>query len=319
MIYWITEMPSMGKVLRNHKNCRTEFAWFISSDGTVLNYGDLLDNTYAETDVIIFIIPKREDYVRNIVSDKFREIVSKIPAKIGIMQEGPSTYWLDYPLDIQIQFYNFCSNLDFILSHNEIDAKFYRGFFPNVPVYVNHSLMIEDTITDVNWQPEDKTIIGGNFVNWYGGFQSYSISSEFGCPVSAPSMGRMDKREQELDINHLPYMQWDEWIYSLSKFKYAIHLMPTVAAGTFSLNCGYFGIPCIGNVKIDTQRLLYPDLSIDVNDLHLARALAIRLKSDSIFYADVSQKAYELYRSVFSESNWLRNWNEILTNIKKDV
>ena len=70
----------------------------------------------------------------------------------------------------------------------------------------------------------------------------------------------------------------------LSTFKYAVHLMPTVAAGTFSLNCAYFGIPCIGNIKVDTQRFCHPDLSVAVDDVSKARTLAHRLQNDSDFY-----------------------------------
>jgi len=43
--------------------------------------------------------------------------------------------------------------------------------------------------------------------------------------------------------------------------------MLTIAAGTFSLNCAYFGIPCIGNEKVDTQRLCFPELSVDVENI----------------------------------------------------
>jgi hypothetical protein len=65
--------------------------------------------------------------------------------------------------------------------------------------------------------------------------------------------------------------------------------MPTVAAGTFSLNCSYFGIPCIGNEMVDTQRLCHPHLSVDVNDLERARKLTIRLRDDADFYNECSE------------------------------
>ena len=40
-----------------------------------------------------------------------------------------------------------------------------------------------------------------------------------------PSMGRKIDREDELDINHLPYMTWIEWMNNLSQFKYGVHLI----------------------------------------------------------------------------------------------
>ena len=70
--------------------------------------------------------------------------------------------------------------------------------------------------------------------------------------------------------------------------------MPTVAAGTFSLNCAYFGIPCIGNIKVDTQRFCHPDLSVAVDDVSKARALAHRLQNDSEFYDLCSAKTKKI-------------------------
>jgi hypothetical protein len=76
--------------------------------------------------------------------------------------------------------------------------------------------------------------------------------------------------------------------------------MPTVAAGTFSLNCAYFGIPCIGNEMVDTQRLCHPHLSVDVNDLEMARKLAIRIRDDVDFYNECSMVSIENYEKYYA-------------------
>ena len=80
-------------------------------------------------------------------------------------------------------------------------------------------------------------------------------------------MGRKKNDENNVQgLNHLPYLNWKEWIYNLAEFKYAVHLNPNTIGGTFSLNCGYLGIPCIGNVHQNTQRLCFPDLSVEAHD-----------------------------------------------------
>ena len=86
--------------------------------------------------------------------------------------------------------------------------------------------------------------------------------------------------------------------------------MPTVAAGTFSLNCAYFGIPCIGNIAVDTQRVCHPDLSVEVSDLEKARSLAQRLK-DPEYRKHCSDVARLNYKS-YSKSEWLNKINSIL-------
>ncbi len=88
--------------------------------------------------------------------------------------------------------------------------------------------------------------------------------------------------------------------------------MPTVAAGTFALNCAYFGIPCIGNQDVDTQLLCHPSLSVAVNDLEGARELAIRLRDDKEFYNECSEMAKANYEACFSQEVWTKRMENYL-------
>jgi len=105
---------------------------------------------------------------------------------------------------------------------------------------------------------------------------------------------------------------WTDWMKQLSSFKYAVHLMPTIAAGTFSLNCAYFGIPCIGNEKVDTQRLCHPDLAVDVEDIEKAAMLAERLRDDEEFYEECSRVAKENYKKYYNKGLFTQKINSIL-------
>ena len=155
-------------------------------------------------------------------------------------------------------------------------------------------------------------IIGGNMVRWYGGFDSYIIAQEFDTDIHAPSMGRKIDREDEMEISHLPYMNWIEWMNNLSRFKYAVHLMPTHAAGTFALNCAYNGIPCIGYVNSDPQRLCQPNLSVDLYDIEKAKSLAVKLKNDKDFYNECSKNAIKNYESNYSEDIFIEYMTRVL-------
>ena len=73
--------------------------------------------------------------------------------------------------------------------------------------------------------------------------------------------------------------------------------MTTHAAGTFTLNCAFHGIPCIGYKGLDTQELIFPNTTIEVGDLEGAQKIAKKLKTDDKFYDECSKEA--LYR--FSE------------------
>jgi hypothetical protein len=113
------------------------------------------------------------------------------------------------------------------------------------------------------------------------------------------------------NLSHFPRMNWNDWMVEVSKFKYGVHLMPTVAAGTFSLNCAYFGIPVIGNEKVDTQRLLHPNLSVDVSDIESAMLMVEMLK-DPIFYKKKSEEARDNYNKYYTKEIWL---NQMMNKI----
>ena len=130
------------------------------------------------------------------------------------------------------------------------------------------------------------------------------VAQEFGETIYAPSMGRKIEREEELDIQHLPYVDWQNWIYELRKVKYGVHLMRTHAAGTFALNCAYLGIPCIGYNGLDTQQICHPDLSVDISDLTAARQIAKKLRDDKEFYLYCSNNAKEKYKEYYHESKF---------------
>ena len=196
------------------------------------------------------------------------------------MQEGPHWYFQDYPLEQQIWFYNILLEMDFLFVHNEIDKRYFEGL-TNKQCKVLPSLMIEDMLKDIPKIKGEGVMIGGNFWQWYGGFDSYITAQEFQEQIYIPSMGRRIEGEEQMDnLNHLQYMNWTNWIAELSKRKNGVHLMRTHAAGTFALNCAYLGIPCIGYEGLDTQMLCHPSCTVDVGDITKAKQTAEILRKD---------------------------------------
>jgi hypothetical protein len=177
--------------------------------------------------------------------------------------------------------------------------------------------MIEDSVKDLPEVERKGVMIGGNLVRWYGGFNSYLVASEANEPITAPQMGRMDKAELQVEeISHLPYLEWVDWIKVLNNSKYAVHLNPNTIAGTFNLNCAYLGIPCIGNIDCNTQRICFPELSVRDNDIKKARKLMKRLVADQEFYSYISTSAKENYRKHFAEEVYVENWDVVLNQLK---
>ena len=315
-IAFFSESPFDGKIPRDFDNMRTEYAWYVGLDATHHNIESMQSLDDDMYDLGIVIIPKTKiDYL---MAYPLIEQMRRVCKKIGTMQEGPHWYFQDYPLHQQIWFYNCLMEMDVIFAHNEIDVDYYKGLTEKQNVFQNKSLMIEDKIEPhiINTDARDGVIIGGNMVRWYGGFDSYIVAQEFGEDIFAPSMGRKIENEEQMEnLTHLPYMNWNDWINNLSRFKYGVHLMTTHAAGTFALNCAYHGIPCIGYTGLDTQELCFPDLSVEVGNLNKAKQLANNLKTDKGFYKHCSEMAKQKYYENFSEKNYVNSMSKIIKKL----
>lgn len=325
-VAFLTEMGFEGKIPSNHPNARTEFAWMYALDADHYNIRAI--DKVVNYDHVFIIFPKGEVYLnafavklsdkQNPVSDILRSsLVEKLKScnkKVHYVQEGPHWLYNDYEIYDQIYFYNLISQCDSIFAHNEHDVVYYKGLFPGKPVNAIHTLMIQDLIKDIVPSKENKAIIGGNFARWYGGFESYIVADNFGTEIWAQESHAKRPGEEMVDgIKHLPRLIWIDWMKALSTFKYAVHLMPTVAAGTFSLNCAYFGIPCIGNGNVDTQKLCHPNLAVDVNDVQYAVELAKKLRDDKDFYEECSYQSKKNYELYYSIEDWKGRMHKILS------
>ena len=286
-IAFFTEMGFTGKISRTHENMRTELAWMVALDADHFTIGSQPTMKY---DLGIIIIPKKNPGFDI-------ESIQKSCEKIAVMQEGPNWNWQDYTLDNQVWYYNTLCTADIIFTHNEIDRKYYKGLCNHNDVRVMPSLMIEDVVGKLASEERKDVIIGGNFVSWYGGFDSMIIAKELSDTgnVYAPSMGRKQDLEEQFET-------MKRGIIETAKF--GVHLMRTHAAGTFALNCAYLGIPCIGYKGLDTQEILHPDLTVELGDLDSARKIAKKLRNDEEFYLYSSTLCKELYNIHYTEKEF---------------
>jgi hypothetical protein len=310
-IIFLTEMGFSGPIPRTHDNMRVEFAqmcalgamhWPMLSMDTVTDHYD-----YA-----ILLIGKTNSFRDQIFNIDVVSKARRFADKVYFMQEGPSWIFQDMPLQHQFYHFNILASVDGILTENKTDISYFKGLNPTIPITDIPSLMIEDSVQSLPTVERNGVVIGGTFCRWYGGFDSYIAAMDFEQPIYAPSMGRKKPEEDLIEnLSFLPYMNWVQWIYKLNEFKYAIHLMPTFAAGTFAMNCSYLGIPCIGYDEVDTQRSLHPSLSIESGNLELARKLAKLLKDDKDFYNECSNQTKQLYAEHHSENKFIEHMKKV--------
>ena len=313
-ILFLSELGHTDKVPRDYRHMRTEFAQMcaLQSDHLPMNQ---VQNYQGDTDYdhVIMLISKTPQLREFILTFDLVETARQFGKKIWFMQEA--TCWIHQTMKLphQVTHVNILNSVDGILSENVTDYKYYRGVAPNTPVHTIPTLMIEDYLLDARKvEKQDKTMIGGNCSDWYGGFDSYLVADTYDNPIDMPKMRNTDFHDQLPRLSVLPHIQFTDWIYKLSEYKYAVHLMPAITAGTFCLNSAFLGIPCIGYEESDPQRLCQPDLSVELYNIERAKQLANRLKNDEDFYKECSRKSIENYTKHYHETVFLKYMEGVL-------
>ena len=303
-IAFFTEGGYYGKVSRDNPNMRTDQAWVCALDAVHIPiFGDL--SNIEKFDVGIVIIPKEKN--REVLAKSSTPLIRQIKSlcgKVYVMQESIQWDWQDEPFESMAWFYTQLVDSDGVLCHNDVDIPFFSGI-TNKPANILPTLMIEDTIK-VSDVKEEKVFVAGNWTSTYRGFDAWAIACEFDLPMIGYKTGKFKQGEENNGIHYLPWMIWKDFMFELSRCKYAVQCYPA-SAGQFPLNCAYLGIPCIGYNDVNTQKHLHVDLSVDRGDIVTAKKLAHKLKTDQNFYDLCSKTSQLMYKRLYSEEAFIQN------------
>jgi len=313
-ILFLSELGHTDKVPRDYRHMRTEFAQMCALQSDHLPITQI-QNYQGDTDYdhVVLLISKTLQLREFLLTFDIVETARLLGKKVWFMQEA--TCWIHQTMKLphQVTHVNILNSVDGILSENVTDYKYYRGVAPNTPVHTIPTLMIEDYLLDARKvEKQDKTMIGGNCSEWYGGFDSYLVADVYKNKIDMPRMRNTDFHDQLPRLSIIPHIEFTDWIYKLSEYKYAVHLMPAITAGTFCLNSAFLGIPCIGYEESDPQRLCQPDLSVELYNIERAKQLANRLKNDEDFYKECSRKSIENYTKHYHETVFLKYMEGVL-------
>ena len=81
------------------------------------------------------------------------------------------------------------------------------------------------------------------------------------------------------------------------------------------MNCAYLGIPCIGYDDINTQKDLFPNLSVKRGDIVSARKIANELQNNKDFYKQNVKIGKFNYNQLYKEDKFLEKWKTIKSHL----
>lgn len=325
---FVTANPHKGKVPVDYNNPRTEFAWGYYLNADFHHWKDAGEVTGY--DHVFCILPKqhviRDTDGRPALPLKepaqmqvFFSLIQKLKennSRLIFIQEGPVWYFQNYDIEDQVGYIHCLNEFDMVLAHDSRSEMWYRGIMrdPGIPIHVLPSTMImEGRPEPLPYEGRSGTLIGGNLAWWHGGFNSFEIARTTEEKIEAPKMHTFTDKETWIEgLEHLPYMELRQWLSNFRKYKYAVHMMPVVGAGSFALNAVYAGVPCIGSHDIPTQKDLFPSLSFDPDNIYYAKQ-AMAALSDQTYWEGVVNQSWELFEgSLYHPENWVPYMHEIL-------
>ena len=229
--------------------------------------------------------------------------------KVFINQESSIFDWFDWPAKEQELYINILSKCKGFLYHNEYDKKVMEVFSTNFIKYPGCT----------NISVEQPKIFGnGEYVllpnpikRFQRGMISHKLASENIVNTPIYSMKYTSPKNYSLsfpdeyklsNIELKDRTDVDGWLNLIYNSKFGIDINREFSGGNCVLEFGSLATPLIGNINLDTQRDIFPDLSFEFNDYENFKKVINLLENDKDFYEEISLKALnntkEKYNSV---------------------
>jgi len=239
---------------------------------------------------------------------------------IFINQESSIFDWFDWPAPEQELYINLLSKCKAFLYHSEHDKNIMKIFTKNFVKYpgcINFSIPERKNYGDGNYvfipnpiKRYQRGMIGHKIVNdTIKDTPIYSMNynyPELKYNLSFPDCYKLENIQIQ---NRLSTSEWLGFIYN-SKFGVDIHR--EFSGGNCALEFGALGTPLIGNINLDIQRDIFPDLSFEFNDYEGIKKVINLLLNDKDFYEECSQKALNNTREKY-------NSKLIVDNFKQEI
>lgn len=144
------------------------------------------------------------------------------------------------------------------------------------------------------------------------GLQVYSL--EFNRSQHAGRMISLPDTYKLPGFQTVPRVGWDEFMQIVYGCRFGVDIHRDFSAGQTAVDFGSLGVPLVGNIQLDSQRIIFPDTSFEWDDYEGIKKCIYELSVDSDFCLEVGKKALANaktnYNSKTVVSNFLFNFNQ---------
>jgi hypothetical protein len=315
-VYYINELgyPDGYHKFDNH---RLPQAYIDNLNWYSLSYETFSSQIVEENNILIFQSP---------TNNEFKKLESIIPFlktnSIFITQESNIFDWFDWTAQEQELYIKILSECKAFLYHSEYDKQVMKAFCSNFIKYpgcTNLSLQDSKLYTQGSY-----ILIPGPIKRYQRGMITHRLVSDTvreipiysmdynppkNYPLSFPDAYKLD------NINLLSRQDKNSWLGLIYNSKFGIDIHREFSGGNVSLEFGSLATPLIGNIHLDTQRDIFPDLSFEFTDYENIKNAIKLLINDKDFYEEMSKKALINTKEKYNSELITSNFNKELTQL----
>ena len=265
-----------------------------------LNWKDVATHITGTDNIIFVNTPVGNEYEKLLIVEQL------LPNnKVIMLQEGHFESVFEEPANVQELYIGILSKCTAFMCSVDV-AKVARIFTDKLV----HGRICTNTVLDAprGWGG-DYVFIPAPTKAQHKGMIAHKIVYDTvprDIPVYSMRYKRPSKDSRLPDAYKMPgFNLWDpctpeEWLQRVYNCKFGIELVKDWAGGNNVMEFGGMGIPLIGNISLQPQYDVFPDLSFEYYDVDGVKNAIHLLLNDIDFYNDVCKKAYDRVIS---------NWN----------
>jgi len=281
---------------------------------------ETLQSTDIESDaIIIFQTPCNNELQKLSIAKQYVDHYT-----CCITQESSIFDWFDWPAAEQEIYIYMLSKCAAFLYHSEHDKTVMQVFCKN---FIKFQGCVNLTTESAKTYEEGQFILIPNPVKRYQrGMIVHKLVSDIDTNIPIYSMKYNAPKNIALsfpdaytlpNINSIGWMHKEEWFHCIYSSKFGVDIHREFSGGNVALEFASLSTPLVGNIQLDVQRDLFPDISFEYTDYNSIQKAINMLICDKDFYNDVSKKALENVKKLYNSFDVTNKFSSDLYDLLK--
>ncbi len=206
------------------------------------------------------------------------------------------------PRDLQVKLIELLNIADAVAVQNAEIIPFLKVFTSKPVEFVGLPFPLKRVPELCPPVQKDQEVHLGSFMGTYlsrNGLANLAALLKIGLPGAVDLQHPAEKKYVEEFSKYLSLppirtfqsTSWDQFMVELNKSILGVHMDFRLTWGRFPIDCAAVGIPCIASPNFYTQKILFPRLCVQYQDIDQAAKLAKELLSSQSFYNEVTAYA----------------------------